>query len=548
MFRSIQLYWHTLRYLRPIQFAARASLKMYRPGFDVGPAPATRSIGGKWVRPARRLPSMLGPMMFRLLNHEARVGQEAWEVHAPSKLWAYQVNYFDDLNAFDANQRVDWHRDAIASWIKRHPPGPGQDAWAPYPISIRMVNWIKWILNGNAANPSINASLATQARALVRRLEYHLLGNHIFTNAKALVFAGLYFDGDEAERWLNRGLQILQREFGEQILRDGGHFERSTMYQLLALEDVLDLINIVRAALPALNVDLQAWPATAQSMLSWAEAMTHPDGELSFFNDSAMGIAPRLDELRRYANELLGMTSVEVSPSEPVRIRPLLPSGYVRADADSCALLLDVAPIGPDYLPGHAHADTLSFELSLYGQRVIVNRGTSLYGSGAERDIERGTAAHSTVTIDQHDSSEVWAGFRVARRARPCGLEIRQHGETLSVSCAHDGYLRLSGKPLPRRHWRLSPGRLVITDQVQGKFDTAVAHYHLHPGITALVHEPGSGKLVLQNSREIRWHITGSACAVEASFYSPEFGKKLPSQSLVARFRPGQTVTAEFEW
>jgi hypothetical protein len=38
-----------------------------------------------------------------------------------------------------------------------------------------------------------------QVRFLRKRLEVHLLGNHLFANAKALVFAGLYFSGDEAE-------------------------------------------------------------------------------------------------------------------------------------------------------------------------------------------------------------------------------------------------------------------------------------------------------------------------------------------------------------
>ena len=70
--------------------------------------------------------------------------------------------------------------------------------------------------------------------------------------------------------------------------------------------------------------------------------------------------------------------------------------------------MLDVGPIGPDYLPGHAHADTLSFELSLHGRRVLVNSGTSVYGIGAERLRQRGTAAHNTLTVDGADSSEVW--------------------------------------------------------------------------------------------------------------------------------------------
>jgi uncharacterized heparinase superfamily protein len=86
------------------------------------------------------------------------------------------------------------------------------------------------------------------------------------------------------------------------------------------------------------------------------------------------------------------------------------------------------------------------FELSLFGQRVVVNSGTSQYGLGAERLRQRGTAAHSTVEVDGADSSEVWGGFRVARRARPFGLAITDEDQGLKVICAHDGYRRLEGQ------------------------------------------------------------------------------------------------------
>ena len=83
-----------------------------------------------------------------------------------------------------------------------------------------------------------------QVRFLRKRLEIHLLGNHLFANAKALVFAGLYFTGNEADEWLGKGLAILEREVPEQVLRDGGHFERSPMHHGIILEDLLDLLNV----------------------------------------------------------------------------------------------------------------------------------------------------------------------------------------------------------------------------------------------------------------------------------------------------------------
>ena len=73
------------------------------------------------------------------------------------------------------------------------------------------------------------------------------MGNHLFANAKALIFSGLFFDGEEAKSWYLKGFNILKRELAEQILPDGGNFELSPMYHIIFLEDLLDLVNIHRA-------------------------------------------------------------------------------------------------------------------------------------------------------------------------------------------------------------------------------------------------------------------------------------------------------------
>ena len=56
----------------------------------------------------------------------------------------------------------------------------------------------------------------------IKKIEWHILGNHLFANAKALVFAGLFFQGKEANAWLVKGSRILSNEVPEQILPDGG--------------------------------------------------------------------------------------------------------------------------------------------------------------------------------------------------------------------------------------------------------------------------------------------------------------------------------------
>jgi uncharacterized heparinase superfamily protein len=163
--------------------------------------------------PARRRQSQTGPEGFRFLNRDGDLSH-GWDDPELSKLWRYNLHYFDDLNAEDAQGRAQWHRTLIGRWVEENPPGEGS-GWEPYPVSLRIVNWVKWALAGNGLSPQALHSLAVQARWLTQRLEHHLLGNHLFANAKALVFAGCLFEGAEAEDWLSIGLRILEREVPE---------------------------------------------------------------------------------------------------------------------------------------------------------------------------------------------------------------------------------------------------------------------------------------------------------------------------------------------
>lgn len=518
-------YWHTLRWLRPVQFYGRVWFKLYRPRPELGPAPA---VGPwtcmRWVTCARPA-SMTAPDTFRFLSVERHLANAGdWNHPQWPKLWLYNAHYFDDLVADQAASRQEWHRAALSRWITENPAGVG-NGWEPYPASLRIVNWVKWLLAGNAPVPGMLDSLAVQVRWLRKRLEHHLLGNHLWANAKALVFAGVYFQGPEAEAWLRHGLRLMRRELPEQILPDGGHFERSPMYHAILTEDLLDLVQLAGGndAVPAPTQE--AWRTAAARMLDWAGAMSHPDDGPSFFNDSALGIAPGLQALRDYACEI-GIP-LPALPGEGSR--RLTDSGYVRLANGPAVLLADVAPVGPDYLPGHAHADSLSFELSLYGRRVLVNGGTSTYQNDAERLRQRGTAAHNTVVIDGQDSSEVWSAFRVARRARVHDVECAQGRESLQLSAWHDGYFRLPGRPGHRRAWHLHQGSLEIIDTIDGRFSSAQAHYMFAPG------------------QRLRWEIDGGEASLVPATWHPRFGQSVPTTKLIVQIMAPR-CRAVFYW
>jgi uncharacterized heparinase superfamily protein len=537
---SLALYFHTVRHLRPIQIAGRVWFRLRQPRPDLRAAPPARPMSGQYVAPISPALTLVGPDVFRFLNVERRCSIASdWRPADASKLWTYHLHYFDDLNARDAAARVAWHENLLARWAAENLPGRGE-GWEPYPVSRRIVNCVKWAARGNVIPPSFQASLAVQTRWLTHRLEYHILGNHLFANAKALLHAGLHFAGAEAERWCARGMQILQRELREQVLPDGGHFELSTMYQAGILEDLLDLVNLLRAYG---RQPPESWLAAIARMRHWLQVMSHPDGEIAFFNDAAFGVSPMFAELEAYATRL----GLPATPDDKTRIVVLEASGYVRIRAGSAYLVCDCAPIGADHLPGHAHADSLSFELSLADRRVFVNSGTSQYGSDAERQRQRGTAAHNTVVVDGQDSSEVWAGFRVARRARVKLRTITSTPLAVIVEASHDGYRRLPGRNEHRRRWTVDHRSLCIEDQISGEFKSAAAYFHIHPEVDARVR--GATEILLTGPDGISVSMAfegATAIQLRPGTWHPQFGVVVQNRCIVARFSGGALTTRVF--
>ena len=136
----------------------------------------------------------------RFLGVEQRFvdGLPDWRAVDQTKLWRYNLHYFDYLlwpAVADARKAA-----LIESWIAQNPLG-SPDAWDPYSVSLRIVNWVKF-LAACGATPEVPAawleSLGLQAAWLERNLEREILANHYFKNAKALVFAGSFFQGAEA--------------------------------------------------------------------------------------------------------------------------------------------------------------------------------------------------------------------------------------------------------------------------------------------------------------------------------------------------------------
>ena len=530
----------TISYLRPGQIVNRVTRKLMPPRIRPLVEFQFRPISGHWAAPAEKNESFEPPRRFTFLNQtvEPRF-PDAWNDPSSEKLWLYNLHYFDWLGAPSFTGPGSGDRIAV-KWVIENPIGTG-NGWEPYPLSLRLVNWAKAYLRGTLSLSLTWESFCRQSDWLSQSVEWHILANHLFANAKALVFAGATIDGALGERLLNQGLGILDRELDEQILPDGGHFERSPMYHAIILEDVLDLLNLA-----------QAYPAKFESalvgrlrnfatkMMRWLQVMCHPDGEIAFFNDCAFGIAARPSQLFDYGERLA------LSRPRPIAESVDLPeSGYTRLQNGDLVVFVNTAPIEPAYQPGHAHADTLSVEVSVGGQRVIVNGGTSTYQNLERRAVERSTAQHNTIEIDGENSSDVWAGFRVARRAQITArtVDLSIHCNSISAEVAPSGVI--STCPRHRRRVAVQENRIEVIDWIADTPNRWTSRLHFAPDIVLHQNESRVLSAKCKDGRQLSLNFSDPV-QLEKGHWAPEFGLLLPNVS--ARISPtSRKATIEIE-
>ncbi len=546
MLYRFNLYLNTLRYLKPSQIFWRIYYRLVKPEVSHSGLPEqTEVYPEKWFISIYKDNSMCKGGQFKFLNetHEVNTPLD-WNNTHYSKLWLYNLHYFDCLLSRSEDGSVQYQHGLIKRWIDENPVGEG-NGWEPYPLSLRIVNWIKWAYLYQQLDEYQRTSLALQTACLYSQLEYHLLGNHLLANAKALIFSGCFYQGPVADEWLASGIKILFHEIDEQVLEDGGHFELSPMYHAIILEDFLDIYYLLQLVEKKNSGDaVSRMQPVIQRMLTWMKHLVHPDGEIVFFNDATFKVSAQYQSLCSYARRV----GIDVDDEVESRVNLLSDSGYIHLNDTTVNLYLDVAEVGASYIPGHAHADTLSFEMSLFDQRFLVNTGTSIYDVGAQRSYERSTSAHNTVCINDKNSSEVWGGFRVAQRASTYNLEILEDNDFIQVSCEHDGYMRLKPGMVHRRTWKLGKNSLSIVDEISGKFENAEGFFHFHPSVTV---EPGSVSgqidMVLPDSKCVTLVIDGADIFLEDDEWHPEFALSLDSKKIRLRL-DGPWCKAQFSW
>jgi hypothetical protein len=452
----------TVTRLHPLQLATRAPHAVVaRAIHDIPGALPPRAFGA-WPEPHRALRHLANAERARGAGRLARLA-------SGSRLRAYESCYGLELGANDDAPAGDW---------------TSRTAVEPYPASIRARRMAVAMRCGRGG---LESELARAARAVLLQPEVHLLGNHLLENGFALACAASAMRGVEPELWWNASNRLLSWQLPQQFMADGGHSERSASYHVALTAALLETIELTDASgrrAPRL------WRDVATTALGWIAAVRAPDGTYPLFNDAALDAAPTIDDVLALGAAL-----------DLVSGRPSEPRGWVRLANERAWVIVDAGSDAEGWQTGHVHADGLTFELWVDGERSVVDFGVSSYEPGPQRDDTRATRSHNTVEIGGVDSCEVWAAFRLGRRGRGRVLakETRHGVERLELE--HDGYSWMPGEPRHCRSFALSARGLEVQDWVTG--GAAEWRSHLRLASPGRVRVSSEGEL---QRHEDPWH------------------------------------------
>lgn len=466
----VSLLFHTILHLRWTQIVYQLRYRLHRAKYKDFAAP--HGFGDcRWLTEPIARPTSWDNESGTFVFLNIADTFQMWDDMRHGALWAYNLNYMDWLNqqGLTASEGAMW----IGRFIgDTHYDNVGFD---PYPTALRCINWIKFICRHreelDASKLNIwNDSLYSQYRLLERRLEYHLLGNHLLEDAYSLCIGAIYFA--DIKMW-RKAKRLLRTELTEQFLADGAHYEQSPMYHCILLDRLLDVYNISTSnprfgqEQTDMNIFLRQ---KAEAMLGHLESITYEDGTYPLFNDAAEGIAPTSEQLKDYAVRF-GLSW------RPVALRQC---GYRHLQTARMEAFIDVGGITAAYQPGHSHADALNYELRIDGKPFVVDTGISTYDKTPRRQYERSTAAHNTVTVCDKDSAEVWGGFRVGKRSEVFIVEEIPKAIIAQCNGIENNHWHL-------RKWTVDDHTFSVSDSVE-KGKASISRIHLADSITIEAH------------------------------------------------------------
>jgi uncharacterized heparinase superfamily protein len=514
-----QRLWYDLR--KPL-FASGLYRLLLPNRIAAGPAP--KLAADNWPGNAAHGSAIIQGI-FSFAGQTIRDPAPLWAPVGAQAAWLEALHGFDwlrDLRAVGGEQSRQAARQLIGRWIDDNSRW-GALAWRPDLIGRRLTAWLSHHeflgIGGDALfRGRFHLSVARQASHLARALPGGLAGSALIIAIAGLIHAGLALP--RGAGWLARGSGLLERELKRQFLADGGHAERSPSVELALLRLFIGL----RAGFAAADREAPAGlDAAIDGLTRMLRFLQHGDGGLALFNDS------------NEEEDWLVDMALARADGKGLMPREAPESGFQRLVANRTLVLVDCGVPPPAGFDNHAHAGTLAFEMSIGRERLVVNCG-AFPGRGNWWAAQRSTAAHSTLVVDETNSSVFSPAEGLLRGPRQVPCQRDEAEGNLWLEANHDGYLAPFGLVHHRRLYLGAGGDdLRGEDRLTGNGKRPfVIRFHLHPEVSASMVQNGQAVLLrLASGAGWRLRATGGEISLADSIYLGRRGETRRTQQIV---------------
>ncbi|MDQ3140787.1 MAG: heparinase II/III family protein [Bacteroidota bacterium] len=394
---------------------------------------------------------------FTILNKSKQFSAKVdWNYMGLGKLWNFKLQYLDYLwnNAVSDEQRTFILND-ISNEIKSN-----KLKLEAFPVSQRIIQYA-FLLHYVKLDRELERVFKCQLGYLDHNCEYHLQANHLLENYIALYLGSLYLDENTFHK---KYFYRLSKELNIQIALDGAHYEGSIMYHSQILYKLLLLINILRTN-QLYPEEMEAISTFVSKMFAWYQHITK-NGLLN----------PILGDTAKSGSIPFEIIQAEWKKFDfPDQACHDGKGNYFLMEQNDMSIIFNIGDVYPAHQPGHQHADLLHFVFYKNGNCIFADTGISTYENTERRRYERSTAAHNTVCINGKNQSEVWAAFRMGKRAKIVKIEFGENEMKAEIQFGTNQH------HIHKRRCYISEGLLEIQDEVIGTNNNEInfAYFHL---------------------------------------------------------------------
>jgi uncharacterized heparinase superfamily protein len=375
-------------------------------------------------------------------------------------------------------------------------------------------------------------TLVRGARHLDRAAEAAAVGVPRIAAYAGLIAAGLLIPGGDPRVAI--GEQGLARALRQGTTLDGGVISRSPV-------DLLDLIELIASLIAVYEERHREPPAVLAAMLARAVpallGVTLGDGQLSSWQGGGPIDAGRVARA-------VAATGIRTRPQRQSR-----DWGFQRLSAGQTVAIIDCAPPPASRLARGGCASTLAFELADGPRRIVVNCGGGQPWGTLTRGIAAGlrtTAAHSTLTLADSNSTAIHADGSLGKGVTEVELDRQEHEAASRIEASHDGYVRRHGFVHRRVLSLAADGRELAGEDVLlpakegragGRAGQPVAfatRFHLAPGVEATATADGMAALLrMEGGLVWQFRCRGAKLAIDDGLWIDGVGRPTPATQLV---------------